>query len=207
MQAEKCGELWRAVYFLSFMGLFSSLNAAKDSGFTGEIRSCTRLCALYKNCSNLLLPSSIEGLELVLSGHFLRSLDSQRFTGARWVCALTSGPVSEGTANVLQPWLMHSSSHHAIRETSLCCDSIEFASGKYPHMEVNEINEFTKEMHEAGEGGMHHIALIISVLAVLVAMVTVLGHRTHTEAILMQSRAADQWNQYQAKKIRQGQIS
>jgi hypothetical protein len=74
-------------------------------------------------------------------------------------------------------------------------------------MEANEINEFTKEMHEAGEGGMHHIALIISVLAVLVAMVTVLGHRTHTEAILMQSRAADQWNQYQAKKIRQGQIS
>jgi hypothetical protein len=74
-------------------------------------------------------------------------------------------------------------------------------------MEANEINEFTKEMHEAGEGGMRHIALIISVLAVLVAMVTVLGHRTHTEAILMQSRAADQWNQYQAKKIRHGQIS
>ena len=69
------------------------------------------------------------------------------------------------------------------------------------------MHEFSKQMHEAGEGGMHHIALIISVLAVLVAMVTVLGHRSHTEAILMQSRAADQWNQYQAKKIRQGQIS
>ena len=74
-------------------------------------------------------------------------------------------------------------------------------------MEANEISEFSQEMNEAGEGGMRHIALIISVLAVLVAMVTVLGHRTHTEAILMQSRAADQWNQYQAKKIRQGQIS
>jgi hypothetical protein len=47
----------------------------------------------------------------------------------------------------------------------------------------------------------------ISVLAVLVAMVTVLGHRTHTEAVLMQTRAADQWNLYQAKKIRQGQIT
>lgn len=74
-------------------------------------------------------------------------------------------------------------------------------------MEANEISEFSQEMNEAGEGGMRHIALIISVLAVLVAMVTVLGHRTHTEAILMQSRAADQWNQYQAKKIRHGQIS
>jgi hypothetical protein len=54
---------------------------------------------------------------------------------------------------------------------------------------------------------MRHVSLAISVLAVLVAMVTVLGHRTHTEAILMQTRAADQWNQYQAKKIRQGQVS
>jgi len=76
-------------------------------------------------------------------------------------------------------------------------------------MEANEVNEFEKQMSEAGEGGegsMKHIALAISVLAVLVAMVTVLGHRTHTEAVLMQTRAADQWNLYQAKKIRQGQV-
>jgi uncharacterized protein YlxW (UPF0749 family) len=74
-------------------------------------------------------------------------------------------------------------------------------------MEPTEMNEFSKEMKEAGESGMRHISLAISVLAVLVAMVTVLGHRTHTEAILMQTRAADQWNLYQAKKIRQGQVS
>jgi hypothetical protein len=74
-------------------------------------------------------------------------------------------------------------------------------------MEANEVNEFEKQMSEAGEGGMKHIALAISVLAVLVAMVTVLGHRTHTEAVLMQTRAADQWNLYQAKKIRQGQVT
>jgi hypothetical protein len=72
-------------------------------------------------------------------------------------------------------------------------------------MEANEVGEFQKQMSEAGEGGMKHIALAISVLAVLVAMVTVLGHRTHTEAVLMQTRAADQWNLYQAKKIRSGQ--
>lgn len=74
-------------------------------------------------------------------------------------------------------------------------------------MEANEVNEFEKQMSEAAEGNMKHIALAISVLAVLVAMVTVLGHRTHTEAVLMQTRAADQWNLYQAKKIRQGQVS
>ena len=68
------------------------------------------------------------------------------------------------------------------------------------------MSEFSKEMRESGEIGMRRVSLAISVLAVLVAMVTVLGHRTHTEAVLMQTRAADQWNLYQAKKIRQGQI-
>jgi len=74
-------------------------------------------------------------------------------------------------------------------------------------MEATEMNEFSKEMKEAGESGMRQVSLAISVLAVLVAMVTVLGHRTHTEAVLMQTRAADQWNLYQAKKIRQEQVS
>jgi hypothetical protein len=74
-------------------------------------------------------------------------------------------------------------------------------------MEATEVNEFSKEMKEAGEAGMRAVSLGISVLAVLVAMVTVVGHRTHTEAILMQTRAADQWNLYQAKKIRQVQVS
>lgn len=69
------------------------------------------------------------------------------------------------------------------------------------------MDEFSKQMREAGESGMRRVSLAISVLAVLVAMVTVLGHRTHTEAVLMQTRAADQWNLYQAKKIRQGQVS
>jgi len=50
-----------------------------------------------------------------------------------------------------------------------------------------------------------HVSLAISILAVLVAMVTVLGHRAHTEAVLTQTRAADQWNLYQAKKMRQTQ--
>jgi len=72
------------------------------------------------------------------------------------------------------------------------------------------MQEFTKQLHEANEGGgesLTHISLAISILAVLVAMVTVLGHRSHTEAILMQSRAADQWSLYQAKKIRMDSLS
>jgi hypothetical protein len=76
-------------------------------------------------------------------------------------------------------------------------------------MEANEVQEFANEMKESGEGGesLKTISLGISILAVLVAMVTVLGHRSHTEAVLMQSRAGDQWNEYQAKKIRMDNLS
>jgi hypothetical protein len=74
-------------------------------------------------------------------------------------------------------------------------------------MEATEMDKYSEEMKEAGEHGMRQVSLAISVLAVLVAIVTVLGHRTHTEAVLMQTRAADQWNLYQATKIRQEQVS
>lgn len=77
-------------------------------------------------------------------------------------------------------------------------------------MEANEVQEFANQMKESGESGeesLKTISLAISILAVLVAMVTVVGHRTHTEAVLTQSRAGDQWNLYQAKKIRMDNLS
>ena len=80
-------------------------------------------------------------------------------------------------------------------------------------MEANEVQEL-QEQHEhasghgglaeeMGHGSLKPVSFTMSVIAVLVAVVTVLGHRTHTEAVLMQARASDQWNFYQAKKIRQ----
>jgi hypothetical protein len=79
-------------------------------------------------------------------------------------------------------------------------------------MEANEMQEFSNQLKEANAGEGHaeplvNISLAISILAVLVAMVTVLGHRTHTEAVLLQSRAGDQWSEYQAKRIRQENLS
>lgn len=74
-------------------------------------------------------------------------------------------------------------------------------------MEANEIHEFSEQMQEGGEKSMTYVSLIISVLAVLVAMVTVLGHREHTEAVLMQARAMDQWNEYQSHRIRQETVA
>jgi hypothetical protein len=73
-------------------------------------------------------------------------------------------------------------------------------------MEADEFQEFANQVKEGGES-LKSISLGISILAVLVAMVTVLGHRSHTEAVLMQSRAGDQWNEYQAKKIRMDNLS
>jgi hypothetical protein len=74
-------------------------------------------------------------------------------------------------------------------------------------MEPTEIEEFRKQVEEGGESGLSYVSLAISILAVCVAMVTVLGHRTHTQAVLEQAKASDQWNEYQAKKIRQNEYS
>jgi hypothetical protein len=69
-------------------------------------------------------------------------------------------------------------------------------------MEANEAGELQEQAEHGHESGSKPVAFTMSVLAVLVAIVTVLGHRTHTEAVLNQNKATDQWNLYQAKKIR-----
>ncbi len=70
-------------------------------------------------------------------------------------------------------------------------------------MEANEAQELQEHAeHGSHESSLRPVALTMTVLAVLVAITTVLGHRTHTEAILNQDKATDQWNYYQAHKIR-----
>jgi len=70
-------------------------------------------------------------------------------------------------------------------------------------------------MHElethGGHGGEHNGPLVIpvsismSILAVLLAAVTLLGHRAHTEELLLQGQAMNQWAYYQAKNGRMNQ--
>src|ERR1035437_10524139 len=70
-------------------------------------------------------------------------------------------------------------------------------------MEANEAQELQEHAEDgAHESSMRPVAFTMSVVAVLVAVTTVLGHRTHTEAVLDQNKATDQWNYYQAHKIR-----
>src|ERR1700687_2678016 len=47
------------------------------------------------------------------------------------------------------------------------------------------------------------VSLTMAVLAVMVAVVSLLGHRAHTEEVVLQAKASDQWAYYQAKNIRQ----
>jgi Domain of unknown function (DUF4337) len=66
--------------------------------------------------------------------------------------------------------------------------------------EINELKEHAEE--GAHEPSLAPVTLTMAVLAVLVAAVTLLGHRAHTEEIILQTRSADQWAYYQAKEIR-----
>ena len=63
------------------------------------------------------------------------------------------------------------------------------------------------ELREHAEEGAHHanlapVTMTMAILAVLVAAVSLLGHRAHTEELLSQTQATDQWAYYQAKDIR-----
>jgi hypothetical protein len=68
----------------------------------------------------------------------------------------------------------------------------------------------SEELHELQEHAEHArehpdlapVTLTMAVLAVLVATVSLLGHRTHTEEIILQNKVTDQWAYYQAKNIR-----
>jgi hypothetical protein len=66
-------------------------------------------------------------------------------------------------------------------------------------MEPQELAENTERAKETGQRA---IGLTMAILAVLLSVSTLLGHRAHTEEVLLETRATDQWNYFQAKNIR-----
>jgi uncharacterized protein DUF4337 len=68
----------------------------------------------------------------------------------------------------------------------------------------------SEELHELQEHAEHAkhnpslapVSLTMAVLAVVVAVVALLGHRAHTEEVVLQAKSSDQWAYYQAKNIR-----
>src|SRR5437764_39512 len=55
--------------------------------------------------------------------------------------------------------------------------------------------------HELDPMGQR-VGILAAVLAVLLAVVTILSHRTHTEAIIAKADANDQWSLYQARRLK-----
>ena len=70
------------------------------------------------------------------------------------------------------------------------------------------MSEELQELHEHAEHAKHDpslapVSLTMAVFAVAVAVVTLLSHRAHTEEVVLQAKASDQWAYYQAKNIRE----
>lgn len=64
-----------------------------------------------------------------------------------------------------------------------------------------------QDLHEHAEHAAHNrqlapVSLTMAFLAVAVAVVSLLGHRSHTEEVVLQSQANDQWGYYQGKDVR-----
>ena len=66
--------------------------------------------------------------------------------------------------------------------------------------EMNDLKEAAE--HGSEEAGLAPVSVTMAILAVLVAIAALLGHRAHTEEVLLQNKATDQWAYYQAKNIR-----
>ena len=67
--------------------------------------------------------------------------------------------------------------------------------------ELQELQEHAEHGHQ--NPSLAPVSLTMAVLAVLVAVVSLLGHRAHTEEVVLQAKSSDQWAYYQAKNIRE----
>jgi hypothetical protein len=70
--------------------------------------------------------------------------------------------------------------------------------------ELKELKERAEKAKE--EKGLAPVSLTMAVVAVLVATVSLLGHRAHTEEILLQNKTTDEWAYYQAKNLRRNNL-
>ena len=65
-------------------------------------------------------------------------------------------------------------------------------------MNVEEIKESTEHAHHQGE---KLIGLTMAIVAVLLAIATLLGHRAHTEEVVLQGERNTQWVNFDTKRM------
>ena len=64
-------------------------------------------------------------------------------------------------------------------------------------METEELIELKEEAR-----GARGIGVTMAITAAILALVTMMGHRLHTEEVVMQTKSADGWSYFQAKNNR-----
>jgi hypothetical protein len=75
--------------------------------------------------------------------------------------------------------------------------------GQEEPMSADELSELQEHAEHGKHAGMAPVSLTMAVLAVAVAVVSLVGHRAHTEEVVLQAKASDQWAFYQAKNSRE----
>ena len=65
-----------------------------------------------------------------------------------------------------------------------------------------EEQELVDAAEKARRPEQKQVGITMAVAAILLAITTMLGHRAHTEEVLLQTRTNDQWDYYQAKNNR-----
>jgi uncharacterized protein DUF4337 len=66
-------------------------------------------------------------------------------------------------------------------------------------MEPQELEELHEHAHSRLQ---RQVGVTMAIFAALLAVVTLMGHRLHTEEVVLQTKLADQWAYYQAKNTR-----
>jgi len=66
-------------------------------------------------------------------------------------------------------------------------------------MENHELLESTEDARHAGN---RRIGVTMAIFAAALALVTMMGHRLHTDEVVLQTQVADGWAYYQAKSSR-----
>jgi len=66
-------------------------------------------------------------------------------------------------------------------------------------MESDELIEVSEKAHSSRE---RRVGLTMAVIAAVLATATLMGHRLHTEEVLLQTKATDGWAYFQAKNGR-----
>jgi hypothetical protein len=63
--------------------------------------------------------------------------------------------------------------------------------------------EIEVKPEHAADPNTRRVGIMVGVVGILLSVVTIAGHRAHTQAVIHRTESNDQWAYYQAKKIRE----